>query len=82
MAATIRSYDGKRPELGRGVFLAQISDGTRREPLARTLLAVTDLAPTLKAGSTDGLVWVSYSTSASASAVLSRIHQLTGFNPL
>ena len=30
----------------------------------------------------EGLVWFSYSTSASASAVRSWMHQLTGFNPL
>ena len=30
----------------------------------------------------DGLVWFSYSTSASASAVRSLMHQLTGFSPL
>ena len=30
----------------------------------------------------DGLEWFSYSTSASASAVRSWMHQLTGFRPL
>ena len=30
----------------------------------------------------DGLVWFSYSTSASASAVRQLMHQFTGFSPL
>ena len=44
---------------GKGVFLAAITDKKRAsEPFARTLLAVTNLAPTLKFGNRAGLVWV------------------------
>lgn len=44
---------------GKGVFLAAITDKKRSsEPFARTLLAITDLAPTLKFGHRGGLVWV------------------------
>ncbi len=44
---------------GRGVFLAAVTDKKRSpDPFARTVLAVTQLAPTLKVGHRGGLVWV------------------------
>ncbi|MFT3928283.1 MAG: alpha-2-macroglobulin family protein [Myxococcales bacterium] len=44
---------------GKGVFLAAVTDKKNpSEPFARTLLAVTNLAPTLKFGQRAGVVWV------------------------
>lgn len=47
-------------DAGKGVVLVQVTDAKRgREELARSLVAVTNLSPTLKFGRDSGLVWVS-----------------------
>lgn len=44
---------------GKGVVLLQVTDkASGKEPLTSAMLAVTDLAPTLKIGTDGGVVWV------------------------
>jgi uncharacterized protein YfaS (alpha-2-macroglobulin family) len=52
---------------GKGVFLATVVDKKHgAEPLARSVLAITDLAPSLKFGARDGLVWLTTLSSTRA----------------
>src|SRR5436189_6477156 len=60
--------------------VVQISPYTRLRVSAESIAAGSEVRT--KRTQIDGLVWFSYSTSASASAVRSLMHQLTGFNPL
>src|SRR6266436_3304131 len=60
--------------------VVQISPHTRRPCRFGSTFAA--LFASAKRTQMDGLEWFSYSTSASASAVRSWMHQLTGFSPL
>ena len=60
--------------------VVQIRPYTLRPASAGSIAAGSDVSA--KRTQIDGLVWFSYSTSASASAVRSFMHQLTGFRPL